>query len=103
LAVEAKGPFAKGPFAFRRFFQEVISPVSGSMVSGGRSLVIGGRWGLPPPALGLLEPVAVAVQFQDMDVVGETVEQRAGEAFGAEDGGPLLERQIGCDTSGDKF
>jgi hypothetical protein len=32
----------------------------------------------------LVEPVAVAVHFQDMDVMGEPVEQRTGEPFGAD-------------------
>jgi hypothetical protein len=32
--------------------------------------------------LALFEPVAVAVHFQDMDVVGQAVEQRAGYANG---------------------
>ena len=30
-------------------------------------------------------------------MVGEAVEKRAGEPFGAEDGRPFLERQVGCD------
>jgi hypothetical protein len=51
----------------------------------------------PAAGLGLFEPVAVAVQFQDVDVVSETVEQRAGEPLGAEDGRPFLERQVGSD------
>jgi len=40
----------------------------------------------------LIEPVAVAVHLQDMDVVGEPVEQRAGEPFGTEHAGPFVER-----------
>ena len=36
-------------------------------------------------AAALLETEAVAVHLQDVDVVGEPVEQSAGEAFGAED------------------
>ena len=42
-----------------------------------------------------LEAVAFAVHFQDVDVVGEPVQQRAGEAFRAEDLGSLVEGQIG--------
>ncbi len=42
----------------------------------------------------LVEPVAVAVHFQDMDMVGEAVEKRAGQAFGAEHLGPLVEGEI---------
>jgi hypothetical protein len=51
----------------------------------------------------LLEPVAVAVQLQDIDVVGEAIEQRAGEPLGAEDRGPLLERQVGDDQGSRTF
>ena len=42
----------------------------------------------------LLEAIAVAVHLQDVDVVGKAVEQGSGEAFGAEDLGPLLEGQV---------
>jgi hypothetical protein len=37
----------------------------------------------------LLEAEAVAVHFEDVDMVGKSVEQGAGEAFGAEDFGPF--------------
>jgi hypothetical protein len=40
------------------------------------------------------EPEAVAVHLEDMDVVGEAVEERAGEPFGTEHGRPFVERQI---------
>ena len=43
------------------------------------------------------EAVTVAVHLQDMDVVGETVQQGPGEAFRAEDLGPLVEGQVGGD------
>ena len=36
------------------------------------------------------EAVGLAVHFQDMDVVGQAVEERAGEAFLAECGGPFV-------------
>ena len=45
----------------------------------------------------LVEPVALAVHLEDVDMVGEPVEQRAGEAFGAEHLGPFVERQVGGD------
>ena len=38
--------------------------------------------------LALFEAIAVAVHFQDVDVVGQSIEQRAGQPFGAEHGGP---------------
>jgi hypothetical protein len=44
-----------------------------------------------------VEPVAVASGFDDVAAVGEPVEGRAGESFGAEDFGPGLERQVGRD------
>ena len=41
----------------------------------------------------MLEAVALAVHLQDMDVVGEAVQQRPGEAFRAEDFRPLVDDQ----------
>ena len=43
---------------------------------------------------------SAAVHLQDMDVVGEPVQQRAGEAFRSEHLGPLVERQVGGDQDG---
>ena len=43
----------------------------------------------------LLKAETVAVHLQDVNVVGEAVEQGAGEPFGAEDFGPFLEGQVG--------
>jgi hypothetical protein len=48
-------------------------------------------------ALALLEPIAVAVHFQDVDMVREAIEQRTGEAFGGEHARPILERKVGGD------
>jgi hypothetical protein len=45
-------------------------------------------------AAALLETVAVAVHSQDANVMGEPVQQCAGEAFRAVDFGPLLEGQV---------
>ena len=44
--------------------------------------------------LALFEPVTLAVHLEDVNVVGEAVEQGSGEALGAEDLGPLLEGQV---------
>ena len=46
-----------------------------------------GRWGgsVFAGVLTVCEAIAVAVQFQDVDVMGQPIEQRAGESFGAED------------------
>ena len=41
-----------------------------------------------------LEAVAFAVHFQDVDVMGEAVQQRPGEPFRAEDLGPLVEEKV---------
>ena len=46
------------------------------------------------------EVVAVAVHIQDVDVVGETVQQRSGQAFRPEDLGPLVEGQVGGHQDG---
>src|SRR6266446_10883467 len=50
--------------------------------------------------LALLEAIAVAVHFEDIDVVGQPIEQRAGQPLGPEHAGPLVERQIAGDEGG---
>ena len=40
------------------------------------------------------EAVAVAVHLQDMDMVGEAVQQRSGEPFRADHVGPFVEGQF---------
>jgi hypothetical protein len=47
--------------------------------------------------LALFEAVTVAVHLEDVDVVGETIEQCAGQAFGGEHTSPLVERQVAGD------
>jgi hypothetical protein len=47
----------------------------------------------------LLEPVALAIQLQNMDMVREAIEQRAGETLAAEDAGPILKWKIRRDDS----
>jgi len=51
----------------------------------------------------LLEAEAVAVHLQDVDMVGEAVEQSAGEPLRAEDLGPFGEGQIAGDHGGATF
>ena len=47
-----------------------------------RLFFVGFLWSLRGSVLpAALEPVALAVHLQDVDVVGEPVQQRAGEAF----------------------
>ena len=43
------------------------------------------------------QPEAFAVHFEDMDVMGQAVQNGAGEAFRAEDLGPFIEWQVGGD------
>ena len=45
----------------------------------------------------LAEPIALTVHLEDVDVMGEAVEERTGQALGAEHAGPLVERQIAGD------
>ena len=42
----------------------------------------------------LLEPVTVAVHFQDVDMMGDAIEQSPGESFGTEDLVPSFEWQV---------
>ena len=37
-----------------------------------------GLSGLPPPGLRLLKAIAFAIQFQNMNMMGQTIEQGAG-------------------------
>ena len=53
--------------------------------------------GTARPVFGVSEAEAVAVHFEDMDVVGEAVEKCAGQPLGAEHGCPLVEWQIAGD------
>ena len=46
------------------------------------------------------EAEAVTVHLQDVDVVGEAVQQGSGQPFRAEDLDPLVEEQIGGDQDG---
>ena len=56
--------------------------------------LVGGARVTPPPCLRLFEPVALAVHFQNMDMIREAIEKRASETLAAEDGGPFLEWKI---------
>ena len=49
------------------------------------------------------EAEAFAVHLQDMDMMGEAVEERAGKPFRAEDGGPFVEWQVAGDECGAAF
>ena len=43
----------------------------------------------------MLEAVAVPIHLQDVDMVGETIEEGSGKPFRAKDLGPLVEGQVG--------
>ena len=53
---------------------------------------------LASPAL--FEPITVAVHFEDVDVVSQSVEQRTGQPLRPEHAGPLVEWQIAGDDGG---
>ena len=53
-----------------------------------------------PPFLALIETVTIAVHLQNMNVVGEAVEQCPRQAFGAEHFGPLVEGKIASQQCG---
>ena len=65
---------------------------TGAVVGGEASGRRGGRVGAG--LLAVFEAVAVAGELEDVDVMGQPVEQRAGEAFGAEDLGLFVEGEI---------
>lgn len=70
-------------------------------VGGWRGL---GRWELAALAgLGLAQTIALAVHFENMDAMGQAVEQSAGHALIAENAGPFLERQVRCNDGRTSF
>jgi len=83
------GGATRGPSPYRR-----LGGVGGEDFAG---IGIDGEAGIrgelaSAPGLGVFQAIGVAVHFQDMDVVGEPVEECAGQALGAEHAGPFLER-----------
>ena len=56
-------------------------------------------WGFPL-FLALIETMALAVHLQNVDMVGQAVQQCSGQAFGTEDFRPFIERQVGGDDLG---
>src|ERR1019366_9229744 len=50
-------------------------------------------------ALAVFESEAVAVEFEDVNVVGKAIEQRASQALGGEHAGPLVEGQVAGDDN----
>ena len=48
----------------------------------------------------VLQPGTLAIHLQDVDAVGEAVQQRSGETLRSEDLGPFVERQVGGDQDG---
>ena len=72
--------------------------VSVKMPAHGRSSGLVGVVGVGLGSLlARLEPEAVAVHFEDMDVMGQPVEQGAVKALSGEHAGPFVERQVRCD------
>src|SRR5256885_7787715 len=65
-----------------------------------RGMLNASRLGPTLALLALFEAIAVAVHFEDVDVVGQPIEQRAGQPLGPEHAGPLVERQIAGDEGG---
>jgi len=48
----------------------------------------------PPPGLRLFQPVALAVELHNMDMVGEAIEERTSETLASENARPFLKRKI---------
>ncbi len=66
-----------------------------------RLFLVGFFWSLRGSGLpAALESVALAVHLQDVDVMGEPVQQRPGQPLRAEDLGPFVEGQVGGHQDG---
>src|ERR1700746_333724 len=57
-------------------------------------------WWLALASLALFEPIAVAVQFEDVDVVGQSVARRTGQRLRPGHARALVEWQIARDDGG---
>ena len=55
--------------------------------------------GLARP-VAVFETVALAIHFEEVHMVGQPVEKRARQGFGARGAGPLIERQVGRHNGG---
>ena len=62
-----------------------------------RPILLGSFSGGGEACAALAEAVTFAVHLQDVDVMGQSVQKRAGQAFGPEGFRPFFERQIACD------
>src|SRR5258708_36225931 len=60
---------------------------------------LSGLW-LALASLALFETIAFAAHFEDVDVVGQSVEQRTGQPLRPEHAGPLVEWQIAGNDGG---
>ena len=89
-----------GPSAFRPKFWATsgLEDLAGFGVDAefGRCRRLGRGRGLAA-RLGVFEAEAVAVELKDVDVVGQPVEERAGEAFRAHHRRPFVKGKIGGD------
>jgi hypothetical protein len=56
--------------------------------------LVGGSRVTPPPGLRLFQPVALGVELQNMNMMREAIEKRAGETLDSEDAGPFLEWHV---------
>ena len=56
------------------------------------ALLGGGSAGLSGLALG--KPVRLSIHLEDVDMMGQPIEESAGKAFFAKGGGPLIEGQV---------
>ena len=51
----------------------------------------------------MFEPVAFAVHLENVDVMGQAIQQRACQPLGAKDFGPLIEGQVRGNDDGPAF
>ena len=78
-----------------------LSPREGVARAAGSSARCGFLWGLADVSGPTLrEPVALAIHLEDVDVVGQAVEQSAGQPLRSEGLGPFVERQVAGDERG---
>ena len=88
------GPLQGSGLSRFRFRSLVAASVG--VLAVGAALVLLRPSGRAPATGGVLQAVAVAVQFRQVDMVGEPIQQGTSEALGLEHRWPFFKWQVGC-------
>ena len=96
LQGRAAGTGLDGKSARRAIIDRAAMRAFDRVVCSGHCCLADGRIWLQPSGstLALRDAIAFAVHFENVDVMGEAIEQGAGQSLGTEHAGPLIEWQV---------